>query len=68
MEGIAEQGLEQALRRRRLRGAREAKRRGGKQNAADRAARGECHDGLPAPGNNSRGAPINAALHKQLQG
>jgi hypothetical protein len=66
----AEQGLKQALRRSRLCGACEAKRQCGEQNAAgvtDRTAIGDSHGGLPTPGTDFRGVPINAALQKQLQ-
>jgi hypothetical protein len=67
----AEQGLEQALGRSRLRGTREAQRQCDEQNAAratGRTATGKSHGGLPTPGTNFRGGvPINAALQKQLQ-
>jgi hypothetical protein len=64
-----EQGLEQALRRSRLGRPRKAQRQCGEQNAAhaDRTATGKSHGGLPTPGTDFRGVPINAALQKQLQ-
>ena len=61
LEAAAEQGLEQALRRRRLDGPREAKRQCGEQNAAratGRTAICKGHFGLPTPGTNSRGGVL----------